>query len=511
VITEEGISARGVLRVLFKRRRLVTLFLISTVATTVLALVLFFRPTYLATAQLMVTPTGDQGLDASAIPTLGTPSARVTFNLGERTSRSVEILTGTTLAQLVVRSIGADVLYPPAERTSLDVVVDWLGKLSASGPAQAEAREEVAIERLRADLSTQVSLAAGWINVSFRHRDADLAARVVNELCTQYLERYIGVRQNSHSESFVREQLTVLKGTVDRTSQELERFKSRYQINVSPKEDEDLALKQLGTAQSEINATLRSEAETANRAEQIRLQLGRMRDELRSGAGSRKGLGSDSAGLRERLSSLELKEAELAQRYTSEHPSLKATRSEISALRGQLSASASGGAAGAEPGASDEAAYQALKAELLRSEAELSSLRARRELQAPQLTQIQGKVGQINRTAGEFARLQEQAQAAQENYRQYLATAEQLRIGRAMDAERIADVKVIEGARRPLRAEPSKRMLILAISVVMGLAGAVALAFLLELLGARLDTVEAVEAFLKVPVLASIPVFDTNV
>lgn len=111
MVMEEDFFARGIIRVPFKCKLLATLFFCSTVGETTLALILFYRPSYLASAQLMVISNGDQGLNTAPIRNLSTPTARVTFTMEEYTARSAAILTGTALAQLVVRSMDADELY----------------------------------------------------------------------------------------------------------------------------------------------------------------------------------------------------------------------------------------------------------------------------------------------------------------------------------------------------------------------------------------------------------------
>jgi uncharacterized protein involved in exopolysaccharide biosynthesis len=91
------------------------------------------------------------------------------------------------------------------------------------------------------------------------------------------------------------------------------------------------------------------------------------------------------------------------------------------------------------------------------------------------------------------------------NYDLYLQKLEESRVSDAMDSEKISNVNVVEPATPPHKPVSPKVALNLLLSVVFGLFGGLALAFLLEYLSDRLENAEDVEQGLELPVLTSIP------
>jgi capsular polysaccharide biosynthesis protein len=94
-----------------------------------------------------------------------------------------------------------------------------------------------------------------------------------------------------------------------------------------------------------------------------------------------------------------------------------------------------------------------------------------------------------------------------QNYRAYLARAEEARLSNAMDAEKLASVKVIERAKAPLHPLNAKLGLKMLMAVLFGLIGGLGLAFVREMWSDRFETVDDVESYLGLPVLASVPKF----
>jgi uncharacterized protein involved in exopolysaccharide biosynthesis len=149
--------------------------------------------------------------------------------------------------------------------------------------------------------------------------------------------------------------------------------------------------------------------------------------------------------------------------------------------------------------------YGNLQADLERQRAEESATRARQEALAAKVAELQGRLDGLERISGEYSQREKQLKTDEENYRLYLTKAQESRVSGAMDAERIGSVRVIEPARVPLVPLESKRRKVMLVAIVVGTAGALALAYLLQYLKGTLDTAEDVERELGLPVLASIP------
>jgi len=146
-----------------------------------------------------------------------------------------------------------------------------------------------------------------------------------------------------------------------------------------------------------------------------------------------------------------------------------------------------------------------IQEELLRHETELKGVRARRLAQEGRLGELQVKARKLDTLTAEFDRLAQRADVEQQNYRMYLAKAEESRITNAMGVEKIASFKIVERARPPLKPVGSKMGLKLVLAAFLGALGGLIIAFLLELFSDRLETAERAENVLGVPVLASFP------
>jgi uncharacterized protein involved in exopolysaccharide biosynthesis len=208
--------------------------------------------------------------------------------------------------------------------------------------------------------------------------------------------------------------------------------------------------------------------------------------------------------LQDKLTNLELQETELALRMTAEHPTLRSVREEISQVRqklGQMESSKAYGTSASREGG----LFSKLQEELLHNEAEQRALRSRADAEVAKLAEVQKRLAALDRIDVEFSHLQQQLQMDQQNYKLYLTKFEESRISKAMDAEKIASIRVIEPAQTPRSSLNTKLNMKLLLGLLFGLVGGIALALFLEFLGGRLDTTEDVERYLDLPVLASIP------
>ena len=121
-----------------------------------------------------------------------------------------------------------------------------------------------------------------------------------------------------------------------------------------------------------------------------------------------------------------------------------------------------------------------------------------------QYTSLQDKLEQLNQVELELDQLEQQVEVDRENYRLYLTKFEESRISDAMDAEKMTSVSLISPARPPRKPVSPKVMLNLLIAFVVGTFGGLGLAFFVEYLKDSMETVEAVEEHLQMPVLLSV-------
>jgi cell division septation protein DedD/LPS O-antigen subunit length determinant protein (WzzB/FepE family) len=283
---------------------------------------------------------------------------------------------------------------------------------------------------------------------------------------------------------------------------ELEAFKKQNEVT-SLEEQRSLLLKQEADLRAALNQTLSQKAETQNRIGQLRRQLAETPETLVLDEEVDHNPQAIST-LKARLVELELKEKELLAKYTEQSRLVENVRDEIQMVRNKLAEQETRRYGKTRSGLNTTS--QKLQEELFHNEAELTALSAKEKTQRTQLADCQKGLEKLNRIEVELNRLQREVDVDRQNYRLYLTKFEESRVSDAMDTEKIANVSLIEPARPPLKPVAPKPLLNMVLAVFLGAFGGLGLAFFLEYLDDSLEKVEDVENHLQLPVLASIPV-----
>jgi uncharacterized protein involved in exopolysaccharide biosynthesis len=210
--------------------------------------------------------------------------------------------------------------------------------------------------------------------------------------------------------------------------------------------------------------------------------------------------------LEARLVELELEEKELLTKYRPESPFVANVRDEIQMVRRKLKEQENKRYGKTQYGPNPT--HQNLKETLLRDEANLEALKAKRLAQIKQLAEYEDRLEKLNEIEGEIKHYQNEVDVNWENYRLYQSKLEESRISDAMDTEKIVNFSLIEPARPPIKPERPKIILNLVIGAALGLFIAFGSALTLEYFNDRLETPEDVEEHLDLPILASIPEFN---
>jgi uncharacterized protein involved in exopolysaccharide biosynthesis len=310
-------------------------------------------------------------------------------------------------------------------------------------------------------------------------------------LSEMYVERHLGVQRNAESDGFFQEQFGALKNKLAEAQERIRVLKQRHGINGSIGEEREIAVQQLAGVRKDLKDTRSEQPQLHSRVAEMRRQL----------AQTARAPGRIEQ-LREKLTALEIHENELAMRMTAQHPTLLNVRKEVHAMRQKLGALEAGNLYG---NSSRESLHAILEAEVLRNEAEAKALRAREEAQMAKLAEYQRRLDALDRIQPEFNGLQNQLQMDEDNYRLYLTRFEESRIARAMDAQKISGVRVIEEASPPTSPIDSRRVIKILAGVLGSAVASVALAFVMHHFDDSLDTADDVERNLDLPVLVSLP------
>jgi uncharacterized protein involved in exopolysaccharide biosynthesis len=472
------------------------------------------KPVYLAEAQVLV----KVGRENIYVPATGNLSPVFRVDREEKLNSAIEILKSPSLVEKTVLTLGPTVIYKDLKDVEQNRLKATIKEFKANiktlakrfMPAESELGISVekdqkifnqAILTFRKNLKVEGIKDSNLINISFKHQDPRMAAKVVNELTGSYLEHYLKAYKTKQSDDFYQRQADFLKNKLHQNEEKLKVLKNQHNIH-SLEEQQSLLLRKAAELRSDLNDTLSKETETRNRIGELRSQLNRIPQTIpqEAEAGGNPYLINT---LETRLVELELREKELLTKYTEESRLVKNIRDEIKVVRNKLAAQENKKYEMSRSGIN--ITYQRLEGELLRNEAELKALKAKGNTQKTQLDEYQKELENLSQIEALYKRLAQEIELDRDNYQNYLSKFEDSRISEAMDVEKIGSVSLIEPAKPPLEPISPKKKLNLLISIILGTFGGLGLAFFMEYLDDSFERPEDVEDFLGAPVLTSIP------
>jgi len=484
------VSLKDFLHIIFKRKMIILLFFSATVCTVAVASFVI-KPTYMATAQILV----KVGRENLYIPTGSDMAPIISRDIREQINSEIEILRSRSLAEEVAASLSPKTIYTNLGDKGSGIVKAIIGR------HEPRSLVDKAVLILQKNVKVELIANSSVIKVSFKHKDPKMAALVVNSLVNFYLDHHLKVHTAPESYEFFQEQSQIIKKGLGEAEEKLKAFKKLHNIS-SLTEERSLLLNQEAVLHSELNQSISQEAETKNRIRHLTQQLTITRESIPQG----KKVDYNPYlinTLQEKLVELEIMEKELLNKYTNNSRLVKNVRGEIRIVKNKL--------ADQEKKQHDtntfglNIIYQRLKDELLNNEAELKALEGKKESQGFQLEDYRKRLEKLNRAEAELNQLKQEVDANRQNYSLYLNKFEESRISSAMDTEKITNVNLIEPAKTPLEPVSPKVLLNLLLSVLLGAFGGFGLAFFREYLDDSIETIEDVEACLHLPVLASIP------
>jgi len=484
------VSLKDFLHIIFKRKMQILLFFSVTVCTVAVASFVI-KPTYMATAQILV----KVGRENLYIPTGSDMNPVMVGNIREQINSEIEILRSRSLAEDVAASLSPKTIYPNLSDKRNVIVKAIIGEY------EPRSLVDKAVLMLQKNVKVEWIKDSSVIKVSFKHKDPKMAALVVNSLVNFYLDHHLKVHTAPESYEFFQKQSQILKKELGETEEKLKAFKKLHNIR-SLTEERSLLLNQEAALRSSLNQSISQEAETKNRIRQLTQQLAITRERIPQGKKVNHNPYLINT-LQAKLVELEIREKELLNKYTKNSRLVKNVREEIRIVKNKL--------ANQEKKQHDtntyglNIIYQRLKDELLKNEVELKALEGKKETQGYQFEDYRKRLEKLNQVEAELNQFKQEVDANRKNYSLYLNKFEESRISSAMDTEKITNVNLIEPAKTPLEPVSPKVLLNLLLSILLGAFGGFGLAFFIEYLDDSIETIEDVEDCLHLPVLASIP------
>jgi polysaccharide chain length determinant protein (PEP-CTERM system associated) len=382
---------------------------------------------------------------------------------------------------------------------------------------------EDVVERMRGDVNTEV-VGGREINafrVSYESDSPERARRVTERLSSLYIDRNQEDRANQANQTsdFLATQLTLAKQRLVEQEKKLEDYR-RANAGQLPSQLQG----NLQTIQS-TNLQLQAINEAANRAQERRLLLERqmadtMAVPLTQPAPVAVGPTGETPIMPSAARQLEAAKARLTfmlQRNTPDHPDVVALNRLIEDLTVRAQAEADGEAEGVtRPATPEEAAREKrlreLKAQLDVLDLQLSANRAEEARLKQTIVEYQTKVDAVPTRESELVELTRDYSTMQAAYASLLMKQQDSVIAANLEVRRIGEqFQIVDPASRPERPyNQSQRLAVMGSGAAAGLLLGVLIVGLLEYRDSSFRSAEEVVSALELPVLASIPVMESD-
>jgi uncharacterized protein involved in exopolysaccharide biosynthesis len=321
-----GASLRNFLYILFKRKLQILIFFFATICMVTIGTFLV-QPTYKTTSQIQF----KIGREHLSVPTVPSSSNNpvITLNHEKQLNSEIEILKSPSLALEVVKALGAGTIYPNLGEQPKGALANQKAEsASQSSPAQE------AVLKLVKDLEVGAVKKSNVIKVSYKNKNPQVAASVLNSLVSLFLDRHLAVYKNPEKYAFFEEQSRILKNQLTGSERRLEDFRKTHDLS-SLEDQRNHLLEEQSKLHTDLDQTESQIVETNNRLEQLRLQLAKAPRNVPQSETidhSPSIINSPEAS----LVTLELKEKELLNKYTEQSRLVQNVKGEIAMVRKKL-------------------------------------------------------------------------------------------------------------------------------------------------------------------------------
>lgn len=341
---------------------------------------------------------------------------------------------------------------------------------------------------------------ANLFTISYTGRDPKVVRDLVNSIIGEYIEENQRYRRTDASEAynFFGDQLMEYKGKLDDSDKAIRQFRERNPHMV-PQSETNLIARLEGFQTARIEADIKVK------------ELVRKHDSLQKQLSGEKELTvafvTKEGSPQERLSYLNNQLVLLMTKYTDSYPEVIKVKSEIEELKKHMTQPKD---SRMEQSGSETAAmnpiYQQLKEELVKTDFEIESLRARSAELVRQQQEAQAILGRMPEEQEEWARLQRDRSVYQKIYDDLLQKHESAKVSENLERTNKGETfRVVDPAVLPKFPVTPNRVKMILMGIFFGIASALGAVFGLETIDRSFKDESSIEAQIGLPVLATIP------
>jgi len=435
------------------------------------------------------------------------------------TSQTLVLVAKPTVPEEYVRPVATEDLdqrlasmkQQILSRTRLEPVVE---KFDIYRQDRAKVHMEDLVERLRTAIEispletmpgTQDRSLAGFkVSVSFDNPQT--AQQICTEITSMFMEQNARAleQQAVRTTSFLGQQLDEAKAKLDEQDAKLAQFKRQY-LGLLP-EEEQTNFSLLGSR----NAQLESNTQSLSRAQQDKSFHESLLSQEETNWRAARRSEQDPETIEEQLRNLQGQLTILESRYTPEHPDVLKMKNQIAELKKKLAESPSTD----DPSAGTHAAVeppqiQKLRATLRQDDFNISELTKRQGQIQDQIKVLEGRIQTSPMVEQQLKELTRNYQSALDFYNELLKKRQNSAMATDLAHQQEGEqFRVLDPPSLPTQPSSPKMLNFAAGGIGGGIALGLAILYILMAMDQTLHTERDVEVYLKLPVLASLPILE---
>lgn len=506
-------SLRDLCYILFRHKSRMFLFFVIAILGCI-ALTLRAKRVYQSDAKLLVR-LGRESVSLDPTATTG-QIVPITKSRESEIQTELEILRSRRIAQKVVEALGPAMILgdanepaPGAEPAPQDEAPDAVAKaknwarnlLAQIGLRPPMSDVDKAIQTLNKSMTALTEKdTSNIITLYYEAGSPVQAQKILTELIRVYLNERVAVHSMTGSYKFFSEQCSLLQKQLAGLEQQLKTMVSSAGTS-SIEEELRVTMERIGTIEQEIDRAESSKASSQARIQNLKETLASLPATIVTSTTT--GFPNVAAdAMRERLYELQLRQQDLASKYSEDSRQMQEIRRQIAEAQDLL---AKEEPLRAQTTTAVNVARQETEHSLLAEQANFTAREGETANLKKKLADARARVTGLNETATQIRRLRREIEIQEANYRKYADNLEQARIDQALDAERISNIAVVQPATassQPVRPNGPMQLLL---GILFGCFGSVVLAFACEYLDHTIRTPREVVQKLRLPTLAYVP------
>ena len=407
----------------------------------------------------------------------------------------VELLKSRDLLQRVALEVG--LVKPPGDAS----LVEASSATPQSLPSVPGVVLSRAVNALQQGLQVEAIRKSTLIQLRYRSIDPEQAASVLSNLARFYVEKHLALQRPLGAYEFFHDQTRTFSDKLGEAEAQLAAFGRSRQV-VAPVSERDSTL----TALAEFEASLLRTRTQMAEVEQRMSTLARQIDDTPTRQTTQMHTATDVERIRDlksKIFDMERKQADMLRFFNPQYPPVLQLADQLAQARTALAETERTPVSSLT--SDQNPTHQWLRDEAARARTERDGLMARVQALTRSVDEYRAKAVRLDEVRAQQDGLLRAVKTARDNFELYQRKQEEARISDALDRTRVADVVVAEEPVVPTLPSNSRRLALAFLGFVLSGAGGIAAAVVCHYANPYFRAGDEVQAFLGVPVLATLP------